>query len=1770
MAMCSSLVPMSVSADTADIDYSQTHHMTTKFEPIKKTPEPYLFSVENSTKNYILLDSTTVDGKREFFIMTDYLAPNNTNFDTTAVNGFTTGANYYHFVKKDSDATWNKDSGNYAYDPENENSIASFINSEAFTSVMIDDSIDKYVTTHTWQNEPVWGSGTGNPLETTVSEYALPSISEYFAYSDRIGSQAQPLNYTNDFYFHWYFRSPFADGSKSSYMMHSTGTKIANRPFSDYWDSSLRPVFYLSEDFFKNVKVDTSDLGKEVVDMIDLSSLITKEDALNLGYTEAEWDYISLKTSDAITLTSNGGDRAKSGYTLTVNGVEETDTVTYYTSDTDPTTSLGTVLEGITTPSFTLTNDLEKKYITAVVEKADGSRYVTNTLYSAENLKNYRANGWINFAFAEADDANYKVQFEDSSNSYTLLDYNEETKEALVITGVIQKAMPMYDYEGGKQIYDAADEKSIAYKINESAFSTKYIIEESYLPYISERYWETEFPNGGNDTVTKAKFALPSIYELKTVPAYQERLAKVAFQIRTPYSNKATGFYYINTNNTGVAMEVISTTAYYKPRVEFYLNHDMFKNVKLDLKNSGAKVVELLKTSLTSDEGIALYGADTWESLFPADITGAVEGSFTLKDNGKVKSGYTLSVAPAAEISLDGASVQYIASADGASWVNVTNANNINYTLTNDKAGKQIAALVTVGETTYITNVVTVGDNLVRQYKYGSTPLTKYSTDIPDNKIVFDDGLGKEFIILGSDNEKTFLLAKDFPARIKMYDSESPYVQIYDNTDEKSIAYAINQEEYINANILPAEYSDYILTTAWETVASKLTLNKITDETKREQTVLGMNNDTVTFSKLALPSYEDLYTPEYQENVPYDIIRPGFYTRTPSEDTSKPAFAVLNCNNASPDNISTGNVETSNHSGWYRFLAEFYIDNDLFKTLPIDMEKSGTVAKNLVKDLLTEDEYNDVYFAGMVNVSDAVTDKVEITSNGKVKSGYTLTVSSKDDTLSLDNAEIKYVMSDDQAVWYDTYADSDTYTIENTMAGKYLAALVTINGTKYMSNVLGPVEANLTYEYKWQATYPLALTMDDPDYAVKFEDSPAPFTLVEKTDGKALYLSKVTGTECYYMLTDESGKSTPAKGMQIYDSKDTNSIAYKMNTESFISDNLLPAEYHDFIEVTAWETEGSGLVTPEEGHVTKMANDTVDFAKIAYPSLSELQKISGYRERVGYNESNCGITLRTPKINDIEFFTIHGYSNGYVSESGSETKYYANRSQMYINDDIYKTAKIDVANSGLRALAELDLPSIMSVEEAKALGYNNTELTKLGFGDDKYADIVNLYTDGGIIKAEIEYVNYGSATTVDVFVSVYGADDRLKTVQKASVTLDGAAISEIKSVETPSEVVLEDGDYIKMFVWEGTTIKPVANAVDKEQKYIPELKAVADGNISFENTDFFAFNGRWLKTEAGMVSNWVRPYVEFDVIANDDTSVKVNFIKPDRTANVKLFVNGSCVAGMGTVSQAGYIEDISWDISEHLINGVNHIRFMNTSSSQLTFKGVDITGAIGYLSATPNENNILFIGDSISEQEGYTLYVPTRLNADFTTVAKSGIALLNGHFGGGNKDGAIGMMDKFYHYESISDATTNIGTTPYDFENTSEYSAIVINIGTNDPFTTIDTDLNTSPFAKEYDILLKDLSAKYPNAEILVVKPIRKFEERAKDEGFSNDFRNQMYNKIGEKINEGVYGDKVHFVDTWEWDITMALSESIHPNNVGYNQMSEFLIDYMTENAIIK
>ena len=69
-------ITSAVYADTSDVDYS-TNTGTAAISPIiNDTPNAYKFSLPDSAKNYVLIDSyqNTESGKREFFVMADYSA----------------------------------------------------------------------------------------------------------------------------------------------------------------------------------------------------------------------------------------------------------------------------------------------------------------------------------------------------------------------------------------------------------------------------------------------------------------------------------------------------------------------------------------------------------------------------------------------------------------------------------------------------------------------------------------------------------------------------------------------------------------------------------------------------------------------------------------------------------------------------------------------------------------------------------------------------------------------------------------------------------------------------------------------------------------------------------------------------------------------------------------------------------------------------------------------------------------------------------------------------------------------------------------------------------------------------------------------------------------------------------------------------------------------------------------------------------------------------------------------------------------------------------------------------------------------------------------------------------------------------------------------------------------------------------------------------------------------------------------------------------------
>ena len=650
-------ITSTVYADTSDVDYS-TNTGTAAISPIiNDTPNAYRFSLPDSAKNYVLIDSyqNTESGKREFFVMADY----------SASGGLTTDAlsqNRYKFAK-DSTYTWDSTSENYIWNPTDTNTLAGFINSDAFISKMTDSKIDEYVTAHKYKFEPASESDKSVKSEVE-SRYALPSISEINHYKDRIGVKAYEYNVSSGTMTttanSWWLRTPPKTGGNGAMVFHGSSLAPAWQSCDNGWGKTIRPCFYLTEDFFKNVKLDSSDLGSAVIQIVDFDSILSKEQALALGYTEDDWNRlstefvnISTQTSDDVNIVCNGESRIKSGYTLSVTGMQDGDSVQYYCSADG---MYGTQIQGTVNEKFVLTNDLEDMYVAAIVKKANGDSFVTNKVLVGKNLPTY--SGWVKLNLKnENDNADYKLKISGQPGEFTMVGFDNNTKEMTLMSGMTvnsyEETSKIYRDTANKQIYDEKDENSIAYYINTSGFINSKLITTDYQKYLVKKYWETEHGKDASDTVSYAAVALPSMTELYS-ENYSERIGwkigtgtgeQGGFKTRTPYANDDTQFYYIhNISTDGQGRGTPASSNYYPSRVQVNLSADIFKEQKIDMDNSGISALNEidLPSIITLDEAKTLgYTTAEMISLGFYETYGTIKSAEAVGKN--INIGYTYS-----------------------------------------------------------------------------------------------------------------------------------------------------------------------------------------------------------------------------------------------------------------------------------------------------------------------------------------------------------------------------------------------------------------------------------------------------------------------------------------------------------------------------------------------------------------------------------------------------------------------------------------------------------------------------------------------------------------------------------------------------------------------------------------------------------------------------------------------------------------------------------------------------------------------------------------------------------------------------------------------------------------------------------------------------------------------------------------------------------------------------------------------------------------------
>ena len=1176
-------------------------------------------------------------------------------------------------------------------------------------------------------------------------------------------------------------------------------------------------------------------------------------------------------------------------------------------------------------------------------------------------------------------------------------------------------------------------------------------------------------------------------------------------------------------------------------------------------------IAAVLSAAMLVGTGVCSFADTTGTTQTVSGIDGElITNQIQITSNGgdRIKSGYTLSVSDLnnSGVCANKKSIVFYSSSDNTNWAETVSTDT--YTITNDMANKQICAVLTDNSNVkYISNTVTVGANLkhVMSWDQSAPNAVKKSSDA--NKVVFVDGDGnksKELLMLESGSGKT-MFAMSALSGLSIYDDTTAQNQIISTTDEKSIFYKMNQTNFITDKIMPISMQSYLQNTNWETEAGSSNL---------DSTHSNMKNDTVINAKIAPISVNEYYT--YASIIGYNDVR-GIMLRTPASSTtatSKGKFEAV---------LESGGMQYQNsYSTYYSMVPVFWMSNDIFKNIKV--ESAGIeVVKTILglgneSGLYTDAEWqefqnraNALQF-GEINGTEAV--KLNITSNGgeRIKSGYTLTAANKDDTEDITGAaqKIAYFVSDsgEQGTWEmaGTAESGAKFTLLNSHANKYVIAAAKMqDGTKYISNILqtgdnmalspgvwGKIpeitEGENNYVMKAYADKTDRLYLDIDGY------NGIGYTMLDADENNVLLLSDALDNTPTYKNPDN-----PNQKYQIYDSNDPNSVAYYINQKSFINNNIVPSGYEDYINTTAWETE--------TGCRDKMVNDTVDISKVALPSMTEVYK---YIDKIGYRDGNS-IRTRTPASSESSAgdfkFLLPGGGMQYLDPTST---FYQFRVETSINKDLYKHIKLDAINSGVDALAAVGFPGLLSIGEAKALGYSDDELIKLGYFDNKiYAALTNISVSGNDVLIDVATSNPKENIDAKIICAVYDSDNRLKFIKSDDVSIAHGE----KNIE--KTITLSDGigstDKVAFYLWKDeTNISPIsAKIFGAEKNTVPIATVTSLTEIPYNNS-IFEYNGRWKEDAANgyMIGNWAYPYVDFSVKA---TSLVLNFGDATPKA-IKIYVNDKEV---WADAQSSASKTAAIDISEYLANGVSNVRvFDNAETLPMNFKGITVNEGAEVLNPKQSRGNMLFIGDSISSASySYTYTLPLALGMDNTRISKSGIAFLDGNYAGAVRDGVLGMQTKFKQMQTLDK-----GTDAYDFANDDKFDFIFVNIGTNDVYKSSDGSVdNIDRFKTEYKEFINFLSSTYTKAKIVVIKPVRKSKYWAYDETNKTNayWRAQTFDSIGEAIGRGEYGENVLYVDTTEWDIDINDIDNIHPTVSGHEQIKSKLIGFMTENNLI-
>lgn len=349
----------------------------------ESTPKQYKFSVASDTskKEYILLDEFN-DENSAFYIFADHRYGGTKVFDTVSTG--------------------------YKFDPNSSTNIGYVLNNSVRTDLAINgEAIDKNIVDHINWNHNWWTEGSSQieSLDKTAAgtDYSftagisLISMSETAKYRNKFGWN---LNANKTWWWSRTQRSSDNGGGNplNNILVMKSGAQLWNLDISNPAEQtpSIRPTFYLDDDFFGEVKCRVFDettgevvLGSEVCKTIakrytyDELSSIYEVDELEVILSYAE--NCPTLTNVKIAGTASTGSAVTADYTFLPykNGAESGTTIIWMYADAANSSYTRT---GDTGKILNISDNLKGKYIKFVVVPSDENGR-TGKLYVSDPVK---------------------------------------------------------------------------------------------------------------------------------------------------------------------------------------------------------------------------------------------------------------------------------------------------------------------------------------------------------------------------------------------------------------------------------------------------------------------------------------------------------------------------------------------------------------------------------------------------------------------------------------------------------------------------------------------------------------------------------------------------------------------------------------------------------------------------------------------------------------------------------------------------------------------------------------------------------------------------------------------------------------------------------------------------------------------------------------------------------------------------------------------------------------------------------------------------------------------------------------------------------------------------------------------------------------------------------------------------------------------------------------------------------------------------------------